>query len=123
MVHYFLLASNLAVPCPVFGCCLWSTAENWILREMLIFFGAMLGSTVDACSASVLGAFGRMLHIFYGEVDSDPELYSLRSHAEWRSVLSRLSVLVCVLALGNPDITSEVHVAGMRDDGVPRCAR
>ena len=28
-----------------------------------------------------------------------------------------LSVLVCELALGNPDIASEVHVAGMRDDG------
>ena len=29
----------------------------------------------------------------------------------------QLSVLVCELALGNPDITSEGLVAGMRDDG------
>ena len=30
VVHYFLLASYLAVPCLVFVCCLWST-ENWTL--------------------------------------------------------------------------------------------
>ena len=47
---------------------------------------AMLGSTVDTCSAPVLGAFGRILHIVY---ESDPEVFSLRTHAEWRSVLSR----------------------------------
>ena len=28
--------------------------ENWILRETTFFVGAMLGSTVDTCSASVL---------------------------------------------------------------------
>ena len=28
--------------------------ENWILRETTFFVGAMLGTTVDTCSASVL---------------------------------------------------------------------
>ena len=27
--------------------------ENWIFREMFVFLGAMFGSTVDTCSASV----------------------------------------------------------------------
>ena len=30
-------------------------SEHWILREMTLFMGAMLGSTVDAYSALVLG--------------------------------------------------------------------
>ena len=33
MVHYFFMALYLAVVCPVFGCCLWSTV-NWILWVM-----------------------------------------------------------------------------------------
>ena len=33
MVHYFFMALYLAVLCPLFGCCLWST-ENWILWVM-----------------------------------------------------------------------------------------
>ena len=57
VMHCFLMASYLAVPCPVFGRCLWST-ENWIL------WGAMLGSTADTCSASIHFAFGRFAHIF-----------------------------------------------------------
>ena len=68
----------------------------------------MIGSTVDTCSASVLGAFGRITHIFYGEVDSKSEVFSLRSHAEWRSVLSRCSSFqswYALLAFGNLEIT------------------
>ena len=30
------------------------STENWISREMSVSVGAMLGSTVDTCSASVL---------------------------------------------------------------------
>ena len=37
-VHYFLMASNLAVTLPVSGCCLRST-EKWILREILRLLG------------------------------------------------------------------------------------
>ena len=61
----------------------------------------MLGSTVDTCSASVT------VHIFYGEVDSNSEVFCLRSHAEWSSVLSRCfsSQSWCaLLALGNLEI-------------------
>ena len=83
----------------------------------------MLGLTVDTCSASVLGSFGRIMHIFYGEVDSNSEACSLRSHTEWRSVLSRcFSFLVLVARtweFGNH--FHEVHVAGsMCDDGSVR---
>ena len=39
--------------------------------------------------ASVRGVFGRIAHNFYVDVDSNPEVFFLRSHAEWRSVLSR----------------------------------
>ena len=83
MVHYFFTTLYQAVLCPVFGRCMWGT-ELGFPGDARFFGEAMLGSTVDTCSASVLGAFGRILHIFYGEVDADP-----RSHAEWRSVLSR----------------------------------
>ena len=62
---------------------------------------------MDTYSASVLGAVGRILHIFYGEMDSDLEVFSLRSHAERRSVLSRC---FSELALGN--YFFEVHEAG-----------
>ena len=56
---------------------------------MLRLFGPNAWVDSDTCSASILGAVGRILHIFYGEVDSDLEVFSLRSHVEWRSVLSR----------------------------------
>ena len=68
----------------------------------------MLGPTVDTCSASVRGAFGRILHIFHGEAESDPEVFSLRSHAEWRNVLSRRfssQSWYALLVLGNLEIT------------------
>ena len=38
----------------VFGCCMWNTV-CWILREMTLSMGAMLGSIVDMGSATVLG--------------------------------------------------------------------
>ena len=71
----------------VSGCCMWNT-DYWILGEMTWSMGGMLGSTVDKMSATVL-SFGRISHIFYVAVDSNSEVSSLRSHAEWRSVLSR----------------------------------
>ena len=81
----------------------------------------MLGSKVDTCSASRRRASGRIAHFFYGEVDSNSEVFSLRSHAEWRSVLSRCFSLQswhALLALGNLEITFyEAHVTGSSDDG------
>ena len=82
-------SSYLAVFTSASGCCLWSTGYLIFPEILACFSCAMLGSTVDTRSASVLGAFGRIAHFFYFEVDSDPEVFGLRSHAEWRSVLSR----------------------------------
>ena len=48
--------------------------------------GAMLGSTVDTGLVTVLG-FGRISHIFYVAVDSNPEVFGLHSYAEWSRVL------------------------------------
>ena len=53
-VHYFLLASYLAVTCSVSGCCIWCQRVGFFGR-CCDSLGAMLGSTVDTCSASVLG--------------------------------------------------------------------
>ena len=82
---------------------------------------AMLGSTVDTRSASVLGAFGRVLHIFYREMDSDPKVFSLRSHAEWRIVLSRCFSSQSWYASSHLEIRKVFlrgsHVAGSCDDG------
>ena len=57
--------------------------------------------------------FQRITHNFYVDVNSNPEVFFLRSHAEWRSVLSR--GLRC-LEIWNS--TQEVHVAGrLHDEG------
>ena len=80
--------------------CVWVFNVEYRIRLFVGFCGysgAMLGSTVDTCSSSVLGAFGRFAHIFCVDVDSEPEVFFLLSHAEWRSVLSRYALL----ALGN----------------------
>ena len=62
LVHYFLYASYLAVTFPVCGCCIWSTALDF--REILqLLVGAFLGSTVDTCSASVLGVWKNCIHL------------------------------------------------------------
>ena len=48
------------------------STENWIFREMSVFLGAMLGSTVDTVYESTL-TFGRIAHIFYVAADSNPD--------------------------------------------------
>ena len=53
--------------------------ENWILRETTFFVGAMLGTTADTCSASVLWWLWKNVHIFYVVADSFPEALLLRS--------------------------------------------
>ena len=51
------------------------STENWILREMTFFVGAMLGSAVDTVHASTL-AFRSISHIFYVAADSIPDCVS-----------------------------------------------
>ena len=66
---FCISVGSLAVTCSAFGCCV----ENSKLHSSGdLCSGAMLGSTVDTYSASVRDAFGRILHIFFGEVDSNP---------------------------------------------------
>ena len=70
-----------------------------------ILWGATLGSTVVTCSASVRDASGRNSHIFFFYVDSNPEVFLFRSHAEWRSVLSR-----CLRCLEIGNFMHELHM-------------
>ena len=91
----------------VSGCCLWSGVQD------LGFFGRCCVYFIHAqCLArqwihllhQCLVAFGRSAHIFYVEVDSDPEVSCLHFVAEWRSVLSRcfsLQFRFALLALVN----------------------
>ena len=60
LVHYF----RVLVSGSHFSGCLGVADEydNWILREMTFFVGAMLGSTVDTCSASVLWLWTYFTH-------------------------------------------------------------
>ena len=85
--HYFVLASYVTVTCPMFGCC---RAEYSALdfREMTYRVRNTWFDSGYICAAVHL-AFGRISHNFYVDVDSEPEV--LRSHAEWRSVLSYAS--------------------------------
>ena len=55
----------LAVTCSVSGCCMRNT-ENWVLQEI-----SSLGLTVNTNSASVRVASGRILYVFYDEMDSN----------------------------------------------------
>ena len=74
---------------------------------------ATLGLTVNTCSASVRDASGRNAHIFYVDVDSNPEVVLFRSHAEWRSTSVDASG-----ALKSRIFMHELHVAGrVHDEG------
>ena len=71
----------------------------------------MLGSTVDTCSASVRDASGRNAHIFYGEVNSYPEVFFF--------VLTQNGEVCSVDASGALKIGNsmhELHVAGRLHD-------
>ena len=74
MEHYFVAALYLAVLFPVSGCCLWST-KNRIFLETTFLTCAMLGSTVNTCSAPVRTLSGRIAHSFYGRANSKPEVF------------------------------------------------
>ena len=83
----FPLTLYLAVTDPGVWVLLLST-ENEILREMTISVGAILGSTVDTCSATVRWGLWTHSHMFLVAADSDPEaFFSIRF--EWISVPSR----------------------------------
>ena len=125
-VHYFLMASYLAVTRPVLGCCVWYT-EIWILWEILRLFGRNAWLDSGYMFRISTWRFGRIAHIFYGEVDSNSEVFCLRSHAEWRSVLSRCfssQSWYALLALGNLEITFTrlTWLAACDDDGAGQCA-
>ena len=77
LVHYFRCPCIWQFLFWVSGCCIWY--ENWILRETTFFVGAMLGTTVDTCSVSVLWWLWKNLHIFYVVADSFPETLLLHS--------------------------------------------
>ena len=70
-----------------------------------ILYGAMLGSTVDTCSASVLGAFVRILHFSMVKWTRVQSPFSRRMEKCAQPML-QLSVLVAMLALGNQENTS-----------------
>ena len=77
LVHYFSVpvsgshcSGRLGV---ALGC------ENWIFREMTSFVVAMLGTTVDTCSASVLRGLWKNLHISYVAADLISEALLLHS--------------------------------------------
>ena len=111
-------SSYQAVLCPVFGRCMWSTELDFSGHAR--FFGGQ-------CLAR---QWIHVLHQYLALLDE----FCTCSTVKWTRILRcqspfsrrvekcaqpmlQLSVLVCELALGNPDITSEVHVAGMCDDG------
>ena len=72
------MKSGVFVPRSPCSVCVWAllmSTENWILREMSVLLGAMLGSTVDTVHASTL-AFGSTSHIFFVAADSNPDCVS-----------------------------------------------
>ena len=106
LVH-FRMASYLAVTLLVSGCCFWS-AENWLLREILRLLWRNVWLDSDYMFCINWAFFERNAHIFYGEADSNTEVCCLRSHEEWRSVLSRYfssQSLFALLAHGNLETT------------------
>ena len=60
--------------------------EIWILRETTFFVGAMLGSTVDTCSASVLWLWTNFTHV--STMRQTRILKRFLHSVEWRSVPS-----------------------------------
>ena len=74
----FPLSLCLAVIVPGVWVLLMST-ENWNFWEMTFFVGAMLGTTLDTCPASVLCWLWTNFSIFYVAADSDPEAFFLHS--------------------------------------------
>ena len=82
--------------------------------------GAMLGSTVDTCSASVLCAFGRFAHIFHGDVDSNPAVFVsvlTRNGEVCLADASALSPGMRARTWKTGHYFYELHVAETRDDG------
>ena len=69
------------------GVCLWCT-ENWTLPEMTLAVPPCLVRQWIRGLRQHL-AFGRISHVVYVAVDSNPAMFGLRSLAEWSRVLSR----------------------------------
>ena len=94
--------------------------QNWILREILRVFRAQRLArqwvhVLHQCLA-LLDEF----RIFPREVDSNSKVFSLRSRAEWRRVLSRCFSIQSWYGARTwkpRNYFNEVHVAGSGDDG------
>ena len=85
LVHYFSVPVSGSHCSGRLGVAFGS--EDWIFREMSSFVVAMLGTTVDTCSASVLRGLWKNLHIFFVAADLiSKRCFSIRF--EWRSVPS-----------------------------------
>ena len=93
--------------------------ENWIFREMFVFLGAMLGSTVVTVYASTL-AFGRTAHIFYVAADSNPDSVFSPFGLNGEECPVDASGWFCsaLFALGILDVFLELHVTDTCVDGV-----
>ena len=88
LVHYFPLRFVSGSHAPCFF--VLPVEYRLDFREILVCYSCAKTWFDSGCMFCIrCGAFGRMAPIFYGEVDSDPEVVFLRSLAEWRSVLSR----------------------------------
>ena len=86
--HYLLLGVLASGSlCPVSWCC--RGVQHGFLGR---FFQLLVRNTwFDSGYMFCISAWrlGATVHIFYGEVDLNPEVVFLRSLAKWRSVLSR----------------------------------
>ena len=90
----------------LFRPCIWQSllvrlgvacgVQSLDFREILVLLvrNAWFDSGYMFCGS--LGVVGRITHNFYVDVDSDFEAFFLRSHEEWRSMLSRcFSLSLC----------------------------
>ena len=104
----FALSLFLAVIVP----CVWVLLRSllsWIFREMSISVGAMLGLTVDTCSATVKLVASDVFHTFSTLLRTRILQRSFSIRFEWRSVPSRrfwLQSCSSQFALGNLEVLS-----------------
>ena len=83
----------MAVIVPGVWVLLMSTKIGFFGR-WLFFVGAMLGFTVDTCSASVLWLWTYFTHFFYDAADSNPDAFLL--HSVWMEKCAQSMLLVSV---------------------------
>ena len=113
----FLYDLYLAVFISMSGCCVWD-AEHWILREVTLAVAQCLARRWLHVLRQYL-AFGRIAHIFYVAMDSNPEVswssFSRRMEQSAQPMLQFQSWLRC----SHQEISRffhESHVTGGGDD-------